>query len=406
MDVHMKFFFVFFVLILVFFTANIRSIAQISRGANNGEIYITVPLFYVDSTNAQHWGLFYSNDNGNHLSLQYNSTHDHFFAIGDSVSGKVFGCLNDSMWMSNDFGVTWSEYPTNLSFPSSLTAGGNTPGELYLEDNQFNIFSSMDYGQTFIQVNDSMTYFQLWDVGVHSGTVYAVDYFPQSYDPCIRISHNYGHTFSIQQLDSGFYDISRGAIDNELYLIRRNDDTVSHYHIFQSFNEGASLIPRGTITIPYPEWQAIFTGGRIAGTFYASRYTFDGYSGYICIDYSSDSAKTFSTNCYYLADLLTSTNSITVNPSSTLSQNAPNPFINQTSIKIDIKQDDEVNLTIYDVNGQMVKHFINSKMVHGEYCISWDGKNDAGIFVSPGVYFCFLKVGNNLKETKKMVYIR
>jgi hypothetical protein len=98
-----------------------------------------------------------------------------------------------------------------------------------------------------MQTNDSLIFLQLRDVGVQSGSVYAVNYFPQPYDPSIRISHDYGHTFSIQQVDSVFHDLSRGAVNNELYIIRMEYDTTEYYHIYQSFDEGMTLIPRGTI---------------------------------------------------------------------------------------------------------------------------------------------------------------
>jgi hypothetical protein len=398
-----KVIFFFGLFILLFFRTQ-NSYAQISRGAGDGELYITTSLFYMDSTNTEHWGLFHSIDNGKHLSLQYNSSKNGFISIGDPIAGKVYGCHGDTMWLSDNYGISWNKFHINVPGTSVISVGGNTPGEIYIEE-EFKVFSSLDYGQTLTQVNDSLNYLQLDDVGVHSGTVYANNYSPQSYGPSIRISHDFGHTFSVQPLDSGFIALSRGAVDNELYLIRRNFDSIYHYQIFQSFNEGKTLIRRGTITTPFVGWLIYFTGGRNPGTFYAMRYTFDGISGKVCIDYSSDSAKTFTTNCYYLTNLL-SINEMQSNQLSILSQNVPNPFIGKTSIKIDIKSNDLVNLRIYNLNGQQIRQLCNSKMQQGVHILLWDGKNDEGSDVSPGVYFYSLKVGNNTQETKRMILMR
>jgi len=235
-------------MILIFFSGSMQiATAQISRGASDGEFYLSVGLFYNDNLTF-HWGLFHSNDDGNHLSLQYSSTHDGFWAIGDPVSGNVYGYRKDTMWMSNDFGLTWNKYTASVLTNTVITVGGNSPGEFYLEDSLFNIYSSLDYGHTFTQVNDSGTFFQLADVGVQTGTLYAGDYFPQSYDPAIRTSHNYGHTFSIQPLDPGLCCLSRGAVNNEIYLAHIYYDTIKHFRICQSFDEGATFITRGVIT--------------------------------------------------------------------------------------------------------------------------------------------------------------
>jgi flagellar hook assembly protein FlgD len=64
------------------------------------------------------------------------------------------------------------------------------------------------------------------------------------------------------------------------------------------------------------------------------------------------------------------------------------------------------NLIIYDLNGHVIKQLINSKMMGGEHIVSWDGTNDQGILVSPGVYYYTLKIGNSFQETKKMIFIR
>jgi hypothetical protein len=139
---HMKNKKLFFPLLFIYFLSSQSSIAQISRGASAGEIYLNLYDCYIDSIGAWHWGLFHSYDHGQHLSLQYSSTINHFNTIGDPTPGKVYGCKGDTIWMSTDYGVTWNTYLTNIIDTFGLSAGGNAPGEIYLEDNQFKIFSS------------------------------------------------------------------------------------------------------------------------------------------------------------------------------------------------------------------------------------------------------------------------
>jgi hypothetical protein len=81
----------FFSLLIIYFISSQSSIAQISRGASVGEIYIAINLFYIDSTGAPNWGLFHSYDHGQQLSLQYYSTINHFNTIGDPMySSSMF----------------------------------------------------------------------------------------------------------------------------------------------------------------------------------------------------------------------------------------------------------------------------------------------------------------------------
>jgi len=149
-----------------------------------------------------------------------------------------------------------------------------------------------------------------------------------------------------------------------------------------------------------------FSGGKVPGSFYAYEYNFDGVSGIACIYHSSDSAKTFSKNCYYLADFLTSVNPDPVDPNQVLSQNTPNPFFTQTAIHIHLKQADHVKLSVFDVRGREVRQLTNSAFPAGESCISWDGKSDAGFDLPAGVYFYSLFVGNTFTQTHKMILIR
>lgn len=88
-----------------------------------------------------------------------------------------------------------------------------------------------------------------------------------------------------------------------------------------------------------------------------------------------------------------------------LAANYPNPFNPATTIEYSIVNDSHVNLSIYDVNGRLVRTLVNEFMERNIYRITWDGKNNQGTPAASGVYFYRL-VTNGLSKSKKLVLIR
>ena len=64
-----------------------------------------------------------------------------------------------------------------------------------------------------------------------------------------------------------------------------------------------------------------------------------------------------------------------------------------------------VNLTIFDLNGKIIKNLVNEFQNAGNHLLAWDGVNFAGEEVSSGLYLYVLQVGNT-KQTKKMSFIK
>jgi hypothetical protein len=88
-----------------------------------------------------------------------------------------------------------------------------------------------------------------------------------------------------------------------------------------------------------------------------------------------------------------------------LSDNYPNPFNPMTTIEYSIAEDSHVNLSIYNVNGQVVRTLVSAFQNRSAYRVVWDGKNDNGVSVSSGVYFSRLQASSFVK-TKKLVLLR
>ncbi len=82
-----------------------------------------------------------------------------------------------------------------------------------------------------------------------------------------------------------------------------------------------------------------------------------------------------------------------------LSGNYPNPFNPTTIIKYALPVESKVELKIYDLLGREVRMLINGNNNLGYKEVVWDGKNDAGIQVSSGIYLYRL-VAKSLEDGK------
>ena len=88
-----------------------------------------------------------------------------------------------------------------------------------------------------------------------------------------------------------------------------------------------------------------------------------------------------------------------------LSQNYPNPFNPSTKISYQLGRDEFVKLSIFDLNGNLIKNILNNKVNAGRGHVYWDGKNELGQNVSGGVYLYTIETPSFLK-TKKMVLLK
>jgi hypothetical protein len=82
----------------------------------------------------------------------------------------------------------------------------------------------------------------------------------------------------------------------------------------------------------------------------------------------------------------------------------PNPFTVTTSIGFDLPRAGHADLLIYDIAGRAVKHLVSDDLPAGSHVATWDGRDDAGRKVSPGVFFYRL-VGPGIQASKRMVRV-
>lgn len=73
--------------------------------------------------------------------------------------------------------------------------------------------------------------------------------------------------------------------------------------------------------------------------------------------------------------------------------NYPNPFNPETTISFSLTDEKQISLVIYNITGQEIKTLFSGKINSGSHNISWNGKNNAGLNVSSGIYIAVLKSG-------------
>jgi flagellar hook assembly protein FlgD len=64
-----------------------------------------------------------------------------------------------------------------------------------------------------------------------------------------------------------------------------------------------------------------------------------------------------------------------------------------------------VSLNVFDANGRLVRSLVNGVGEAGSQEITWDGRDNANMPVSSGVYFYRLTAGK-FSESKKMVLLK
>ena len=93
-----------------------------------------------------------------------------------------------------------------------------------------------------------------------------------------------------------------------------------------------------------------------------------------------------------------------------LLRNYPNPFNPETWIPYHLSEDADVKLTIYDVNGALVRDIYVGHQTAAKYdtrskAVYWDGRNQFGEQVASGIYFYSLSAGD-FSATRKMVILK
>jgi len=85
--------------------------------------------------------------------------------------------------------------------------------------------------------------------------------------------------------------------------------------------------------------------------------------------------------------------------------NYPNPFNPVTTIRYYLSKESFVDITIYDMLGNVVNNLVNANQSSGYKTVEWNATNKQGEPVSAGVYLYKIQAGDFV-DTKKMILLK
>ena len=83
---------------------------------------------------------------------------------------------------------------------------------------------------------------------------------------------------------------------------------------------------------------------------------------------------------------------------------APNPLQAQATLSFSLVREESGALTVHDSAGRLVRRLLDGALAAGPHSVRWDGRDESGARVAPGVYFMNLVAGSS-RESKKLVVV-
>ena len=87
----------------------------------------------------------------------------------------------------------------------------------------------------------------------------------------------------------------------------------------------------------------------------------------------------------------------------TLYQNYPNPFNPSTTIKYALSNNGYVNVSIYNVKGELVKTLFNGPQNKGKNSLIWNATNNENAPMAGGLYIYSISTENSIYSKKMML---
>ena len=89
----------------------------------------------------------------------------------------------------------------------------------------------------------------------------------------------------------------------------------------------------------------------------------------------------------------------------TLHSNIPNPFKPNTTISFNLKKENKIVLSVFNIKGQKLKVLKKAKLKAGDYSVVWDGTDETGKKMSSGIYLYKLTSKDEV-QTRKMIMLK
>jgi len=89
-----------------------------------------------------------------------------------------------------------------------------------------------------------------------------------------------------------------------------------------------------------------------------------------------------------------------------LLKNYPNPFNPSTTIEFSIQNIFNVEITIFNTKGQIIKTLIHNEFAKGNYSVIWNGNDEFEKPVSSGIYYYKLNINGKTKAVRKCLLLK
>lgn len=86
--------------------------------------------------------------------------------------------------------------------------------------------------------------------------------------------------------------------------------------------------------------------------------------------------------------------------------NYPDPFRDVTSIVFQAEKAGQIEITIYNVMGQLVQQFKKMTSFAGVYSFEWNGWKNSGERIVPGIYFCVARLDRKIVGMDRMIFLK
>ncbi|MCH2445135.1 MAG: T9SS type A sorting domain-containing protein, partial [Candidatus Marinimicrobia bacterium] len=90
--------------------------------------------------------------------------------------------------------------------------------------------------------------------------------------------------------------------------------------------------------------------------------------------------------------------SVTLPSKTSLESAYPNPFNPSTTFSYILAETEDINLSVFNITGQLVESLVNNQQDAGSYTLVWDASLQPS-----GIYFLRLQAGNETFNQKLMV---
>ncbi len=84
-------------------------------------------------------------------------------------------------------------------------------------------------------------------------------------------------------------------------------------------------------------------------------------------------------------------------------KNYPNPFRISTTFEFAIRNESQIEISVYDLKGRLVKSITNKTMKGGTHKIKWGGLNNASQACKPDPHIAYLKVNGLFIQSIKLI---